>query len=162
MLTIDQYLDDVAKNSPPPKIRPVKNFKTSVCIDCGAEIHGLVYARLRCDSCIAERAKPKEKPRLMLPCPDCGEILDVTRRGRATLCRPCAKARIRKRTKEKLHADQEYRRKEYDRNNEYYRRVVAPARYEMTAEERRNLNVIVVDGVRSKKCEVRSAKCAGA
>ena len=154
MLTIDQYLDDVAKNSPPPKIRPVKNFKTSVCIDCGAEIHGLVYTRKRCDSCNAERAKPKEKPRLLLPCPDCGEILDVTRRGKATLCRPCAKARLKKRAAEKLRSDPEYRRKEYDRNNEYYRRVVAPVRYEMTLEERRNLNVIVVDGVRSKKCKV--------
>ena len=152
MLTIDQYLDDVAKNSPPPKIRPVKNFKTSVCIDCGAEIHGLVYTRKRCDSCNAERAKPKEKPRLLLPCPDCGEILDVTRRGKATLCRPCAKMRAYRRKTEKLRSDPEYRRKVYDKNNEYQRK-----RRPVTWQEYRDKNIIVVDGVRSKKCKVCGA-----
>ena len=154
MLTIDQYLDEVIKNSPPPKIRPVKNFKVSICIDCGAEIHGLVYTRLRCDSCNAERAKPKEKPRLLLPCPDCGEILDVTRRGRATLCRPCAKTRLKKRSAEKLRSDPEYRRKVYDKNNEYFKTTYQRKRWPVTWQEYRDKNIIVVDGVRSKKCKV--------
>lgn len=101
--------------TPPTKKPRVKKFiAPTFCRDCAVELSKKQRHNKRCPMCndtFRKSSQRLEKPRLLLPCPWCGELRDVTRRGRPTLCATCVKPARREAVKIKYAQDEEFRNK---------------------------------------------------
>lgn len=143
----DDFLVLISIEIPAPPTKPrvkklpkPKRTYESMCKKCGARIVSLLRIRKICDGCInmpPTLQVKAEKPKLYLPCPRCGVSIDVSRRGRPTMCRPCSKTNTLERNRSRYANDIGYRTKvkasctNYDR-----RRGIKPAEesYKIAAE----------------------------